>query len=423
MDFNLSLVVLGGLVLGLGLVSNLLQERFGSDRLLALACGVLLGPAVLDVLDPEAWASTDLLFEEAARLTLGIGLMGVALRLPSGYRGHWRSVGVLLVAGMLGMWAVSSALVWAIAGVPLWVALLVGAVVTPTDPVVGSAVVTGSLAERNLPARLRHLISAESGMNDGLAYPLVLLPVLVLTQPDAAAWATWATRVLLWEVGAALGLGLAIGWAAGKALEWAEAHDLIERPSYLAFTLALALFTLGAVKLLGSDGILAVFAAGLALDTVVTTDERRAEERIAEAFDRFFSLPIFALFGMALPWAAWAEMGWRAVALAGAVLLLRRLPVVLALAPWVRPLQFRRDALFAGWFGPVGVAALFYASFALRETGVEEVWTLGSLLVAASVLVHGGTSTVFTRLYGRHDPDAPYAPEDDDADASGGPEA
>ncbi len=402
---NLTLVVLGGLVLALGLVSGLIKRRFGSDRLIAFAVGVMLGPEVLGVLDPEAWGAKHEVFEIAARLTLGVGLMSVALRLPSGYRGHWRGALPLLVVGMLGMWAMSSGLVALFVGLPLWTALLVGAVVTPTDPVAASAVVVGPFAERHLPERLRHLLSAESGANDGLAYPLVLLPLLMLTRPDGEVWGAWLGRVLPWEVGAAVLMGLGIGWAAGRLLEWAEGHDLIERPSYLSYTLSLALLTLGAVKLLGSDGLLAVFAAGLALDTTVSTEERAGEERVTEAFDRFFSVPIFALLGMALPWADWAALGWRAWALAGAVLLLRRLPVVLALKPAVPQLQTWRDALFAGWFGPIGVAALFYASVALRRAGVEEAWTVGTLLITASLVAHGLTASVFTRWYARASPE------------------
>lgn len=423
MDLNLSLTVLGGLVLVLGLLSNLLRERFGSDRLVALAVGVLFGPAVLGVLDPAAWGRQEEILEVTARLTLGVGLMGVALRLPIAYVREWRALGILLLGGMVGMWVASSALVWAFTGVPFWIALLIGAIVTPTDPVAASSVVTGSLAERSIPERIRHLISAESGVNDGLAYPLVLLPILMLTRGEGEAWTEWLTHTLPWEVGAAVAMGVGIGWIAGKLMEGAERLGLMGEPSYLTHTLALAFATLGAVKLLDSDGILAVFAAGLAMDAVMDTEERVQEERIVEAFDRFFSVPIFALLGMTLPWAAWAEMGGRAVALAGSVLLLRRLPVVLALAPFIGPLRSLRDGLFVGWFGPIGVAALFYASVALRRTDVEEVWTVGSLLIAASILVHGGTSTLFTRLYARSDPDAPYDPGGDEEGGASGAEA
>jgi len=85
-----------------------------------------------------------------------------------------------------------------------------------------------------------------------------------------------------------------------------------------------------------------------------------------------------------------------------AVLLLRRLPAVLALRPLLGPLRAKgKDVLFLGWFGPIGAAALYYAAFSLRETGVEAVWVVGSLVICASVVIHGVTATPLTKLYGR----------------------
>ena len=90
---------------------------------------------------------------------------------------------------------------------------------------------------------------------------------------------------------------------------------------------------------------------------------------------------------MALPWEGWLELGWKGPALVAAVLLLRRLPAVLALRPFLGPLRgSTKDVLFLGWFGPIGAAALYYAAFSLRETGVEEAWVVGSLIICASVL-------------------------------------
>ena len=85
-----------------------------------------------------------------------------------------------------------------------------------------------------------------------------------------------------------------------------------------------------------------------------------------------------------------------------AVLLLRRLPAVLVLRPLLGSLRGKtRDVLFLGWFGPVGAAALYYAAFSLRETGIEAAWTVGSLVICASLLVHGVSATPLTKLYGR----------------------
>jgi NhaP-type Na+/H+ or K+/H+ antiporter len=158
---------------------------------------------------------------------------------------------------------------------------------------------------------------------------------------------------------------------------------------------------------LGSDGLLAVFVAGVLFDAVVSVEERTEEKRVVEALDRFFALPIFALLGLALPWQDWLALGWPGLAFAGGLLLLRRLPVILTLAPAVKLLPHRRDALFLGWFGPIGVAALFYIALSLRRVGFDEAWAAGTLAITASVVVHGLTATPFTKWYGRENTNAP----------------
>lgn len=80
----------------------------------------------------------------------------------------------------------------------------------------------------------------------------------------------------------------------------------------------------------------------------------------------------------------------------------RSLPAVLALKPLIPQLKGMKDALFVGWFGPIGISAVLYAMLALRRTGYEEAWTIGSLLICVSLIVHGGTATPLARLYGRH---------------------
>lgn len=401
-ELNIALAAVGGTVLALGLLSSLIRRSVLSEPLLALLTGVLLGPAALGLLDPAGWGSQETILEQAARLTLAISLMGVALRLPERepLRG-WRSLAVLLGLVMPLMWLASGLLVYLILGLPLLVALLVGAVVTPTDPVVSSTIVTGELAEKNLPDRVRYTLSAESGANDGLTYPFVFLPILLLSRPPEEALSHWLTHTLLWEVGVALVFGALIGYGAGRLLEWAYGKGVMEQTSFLAYTLALSLAVLGAAKLLGSDGILAVFVAGLAFDAAVSESDRAEEERVQEAVNRFFILPIFVLLGLTIPWEAWLELGWAGLLLALAVLLFRRLPAMLALRPLLGRVRGTRDALFLGWFGPIGVAALYYASFSVREAGVEEAWVVGSLIICASIVVHGLSATPLTRLYGK----------------------
>jgi sodium/hydrogen antiporter len=399
-----SLAAVGGLLLLLGMLGGLLKERTPvSEPLIALVAGVLIGPAALGLLDLADLGNQTLILEEAALVTLGVALVGVALRLPVGYAGgNWRLLFVLLGIVMLLMWIAGGLLVYLIVGVPFWTAVLIGAIITPTDPVVASSIVAGGVAERNLPARLRHAISAESGFNDGLALPFVVLPVLVLTEPPGEVLGHWLARIVLLEIVGGAALAALMGYLAGKTLRWAEKKETMERTSLLTISLALSLTVLGVTELLHLNGVLAAFVAGVVFNSAGSSDAKESQEDIQEAISRFFDLPIFVLLGMALPWQGWLDLGWRGPLLVVAVLLLRRLPAVLALRPLLGPLRGRaKDVLFLGWFGPIGAAALYYAAFSFRETGIEEAWVVGSLVICASVVIHGVTATPLTKLYGR----------------------
>jgi sodium/hydrogen antiporter len=403
-ELYVSLAAVGGLLLLLGVVGGLLKERTPiSEPLIALLAGVLIGPAALGLLDLAELGNETLILEEAALLTLGIALVGVGLRLPVGYASsNWGLLVVLLGILMPLMWIVSGLLVYLILGLPFWVAVLIGAIITPTDPVVASSIVAGGVAERNLPSSLRCAISAESGFNDGLALPFVVLPVLVLTEPPGEVLGHWLTHTVLVEIVGGAVVAALMGYAAGKTLRWAEREETMERTSLLTVSLALSLSVLGVTELLHLNGVLAAFVAGLVFNFAGSSDAKESQEEIQEAISRFFDLPIFVILGMALPWEGWLELGWGGLLLVAAVLVLRRLPAVLALRSLLGPLRSKgKDVLFLGWFGPIGAAALYYAAFSYRETGIEEAWTVGSLVICASVLVHGITATPLTKLYGR----------------------
>jgi len=196
-------------------------------------------------------------------------------------------------------------------------------------------------------------------------------------------------------------MGALIGYIAGRLLVWAEAKQSIEKQSFLAYTLAISLFVLGFVKLLGSDGILAVFVAGIAFDMVVGGSVSAEEENVQEAVDRFFTIYIFVLLGLALPWQQWLELGWKGLLLAVAVLLLCRPPAFLLLRPLLGQLKRWQDTLFLGWFDPIGAAAIFYAMLALRKTGLESAWVIGSLIICASIIARGFTAVPLAKAYAK----------------------
>src|ERR687892_772007 len=283
-ELYVSLAAVGGLLLLLGVVGGLLKERTPiSEPLIALLAGVLIGPAALGLLDLAELGNETLILEEAALLTLGIALVGVALRLPVGYASsNWRLLVVLLGILMPLMWIVSGLLVYLILGAPFWVAALVGAIVTPTDPVVASSIVAGGVAERNLPARLRHAISSESGFNDGLALPFVVLPVLVLTEPPGEVLGHWLTHTVLLEIIAGAVVAALMGYMAGRILRWAERKETMERTSLLTVSLALSLTVLGVTELLHLNGVLAAFVVGIVFNVAGSSDAKESQEEIQE---------------------------------------------------------------------------------------------------------------------------------------------
>jgi sodium/hydrogen antiporter len=180
-----------------------------------------------------------------------------------------------------------------------------------------------------------------------------------------------------------------------------QCNTLMERTSLLTISLALSLTVLGVTEHLHLNGVLAAFVAGMVFNWAGSSAAKESQEDIQEAISCFFDLPIFELLGIALPWKGWLELGWKEPVLVAAVLLLRRLPAVLALRPFLGPLRSSTKDVFLGWFGPIGTAALYYTAFSLRETGIEETWVVGSLIICAFVLVHGVTATPLTKPYGK----------------------
>lgn len=390
-------------VIALGLLSGGIKRSPLSVPLLALAIGIAAGPQGLSWLLPEEWSEPHRILKEAARFTLAISVTGIALRTPLGdMRRLLRPVGLLLVFGMLGMWAVSAAVSWWLLGLTPLVALLLGAAVTPTDPVVASSIVTGKVAEQKLPSRLRSTLSLESGANDGLGYLIVMLPLLALTLPPAKDVAAhWLVHTLLVGVVLAVVLGGTIGAASGWALRRARAAGLVDYHSLLSISVAMSLMALAAAKLAGSDGILAAFVAALGFNLTVDRADDFHEENVQEAISKLFNLPVFVLLGVMIPWAGWAGLGAGGVAFAAALMLLRRPVVMAALGPVLGAGLVRHDAVFLGWFAPVGVAALYYALHATERTGDTVYWHAASLAIVASVVAHGVTATTGMGLYRR----------------------
>jgi NhaP-type Na+/H+ or K+/H+ antiporter len=404
MSLAAGLAIGGAALLAIGLLSRPIERALLSTVLVATLIGILLGPEAGGLLDDGEAASARGLLEDVAAVTLAVALMATGLQITTrDLRRSARTASLLLSVGMLAMWALSGLGAWLLLDLPLWTAFLLGAVLTPTDPVIASVLVTSSMAKTLLPRRLRRTLQVEAGGNDGLALPLVVLAGLLATEPVGTALGNWAVEAVR-EVGIAVGGGLVLGLAAGWAVEKMVRRREIEDAHLIGLGIALALLAFGAVRLLDGSGILAVFVAALGFGSRLPDELRGRLEAVQEGVVKFFVLPAFILFGATVPWSDWRALGLPGAAFVAWILLLRR-PVAVTLALRAAPVP-PRPQLFLGWFGPLGIAAIYYAHYSERFA-IEEhdrLLAAATLTVFCSIVIHSVTATPGVRLYAGRSP-------------------
>lgn len=405
---NIVMACLAGLALLVTLFAHAVRLRWLDVPLLALALGVLIGPHGLGWLDLTRYGEEPDVLQVVARYTLVTAVVTAGVELRGFLPRQWRSLTVLFLGGTVLMWGAGSVLVGVILGLDPLPALMIGAVLAPTDPILTATVASGRIPDSVLPARVRHLLAAESAARQGAGLVMVLLPILLIIEPSAEAWWQWVSEALLWKGIAAVVIGGVVGYGVGRALKWSTDRDSSETATgpLAAIFLTLALALVSVVQAMGSDGTLAVLTAGVtfawARASDDTGDELHHQHRAYQQLHKqVLVVPIFALLGAALPWGQWANLGWKAPVLVVAVLALRRIPAVLLMKPFVGTIRGWDEALFVGWFGPIGVSALYFASVAHQETQNEHVWAVTTLLVAATVVLHDTTTTPLSQWLGR----------------------
>lgn len=405
------LLIVGASVLALGLSSKVVKTHALSPVLLALAVGVLVGPRALGLVDPVAEVPRHVLLEQLARVALALSVVDIALRLrPDDLRDNARRLGVLLLVVMPGMWLVTGLGAYLLLGLPVAVALLLGAALTPTDPGVASALVTGSLPNRLLPRRVRTSLQGEAAANDGLALPFVLLSGALATLSADRALPEFAAEAGR-QLGVAIVVGVVTGYLLLKVVDWAGVHRLAEEDWFPLAASGLAVAVLALAHLLGGTGILAAFLAGLVFSEGLPEQLREPIHEVHRSITKVALTVVFLAFGTVLPvdlW--WPELGAAGVAFALWVLLLRRLPVAL---PVLRLSGTGlRSAAFMGWAGPLGVASIYYLAFVHRYElpEYERIFVAGTLAITASVVGQALAAVFAVRGYHR----ATGAPESDD---------
>ena len=402
MDFHPILMTISLLMVVSGLLVIKIERWYLTEPMVAMLLGALLSPYGLEMVDPRAWGDTNRFLKLAAMLTISMSLMSAAYQLPRNYPADYKKTqAVILLLVMPLMFALSGLLAYWTLDLPLALAFLVGAVITPTDPVVSATIVSGKFAEKYLPASIRNTITFESAANDGLAYPLVMLMLFVLGYYDANSAGEWLLRAVGWETLGATAIGLAVGYALGRALHRADQRGWMNNKTLLSFTIAFGFFVLSFVQVMRANGIIAVFAGGCVVLRTISQREELKEDKVQEVMERLFTIPIFFLFGLMLPLDEWLGVGWPLLLFGLLVLLFRRIPAFLLLRPLLPRFKSWYDLLFLGWFGPIGVAALFYTMDVLERTPYQQAWPVVSFVIFLSTLVHGLTSLPLSRWYAR----------------------
>lgn len=294
-----------------------------------------------------------------------------------------------LVIGMpitMGLVAVAA---HALVGLPWTQSLLLGALVSPTDPILTSSIVTNP----RVPRIVRHSLNLESGLNDGLALPAVIA-LLAYLEGGSGHFVLWS--FLLRDVGLGLVCGLALGWLASLLLpverEDSAIHPIPAHQKSL-YALGVALGTYG-VTVLGphGNGFIAVFVAAIVLGLRRPGIREHFEQRADEIVE-IVKLGIFVVFGTLLTLHALASSGWESFGLVALAFL-----VVRPLAVWVALAGSSIDTptrLFMGWFGPKGVATTTFALLVLDQNVPhgEQIFDLAALFVFCSIIVHGLSDT------------------------------
>lgn len=374
-----------------GTVSARLERADLSAPIVFTLTGALLAVAGLVDTPEESTALKPLveitlvwvLFADAARIRVQDFRQGMGQ--------YVRLLGVGLPLTILAGWLLA---VWLFPGMGLWLALLVAAALAPTDAALGIPVVTNPA----VPSRIRRLITVESGLNDGIATPVVMLAIAGVASAEGIAEAEGVGGALL-ELAVGAAIGVAVGLGGGWLLRRARrSHWAAEDFTGIA-VLALALLSYTAAVSLHGNGFVAAFCGGLAFGAAAG---RRGPTELVflEQASGLVSLLVWTAFGAVaipimaeridLPMVMYAVLS---------LTLVRMVPVALAS---IGSGLDRNTILFVGWFGPRGLASLVFALIALEElgAGADDAVAVIGLSVFLSVLAHGLTAAPLATRYG-----------------------
>jgi NhaP-type Na+/H+ or K+/H+ antiporter len=388
-------VVLASAVFAFGLVSRRLEGTILTAPIVFVAGGMVLGPAGLGLVEFGLDDHTVLLlgeialalvlFTDSARINLS------ALRRNEGLPLRLLGIGMPLT---IALGTATAALL--LTDLSFWEAAIVGTVLAPTDAALGQAVVSNP----RVPARIRQALNVEAGLNDGLSVPFLALFLILAVEEEHLAANDWI-RFALEQVGFGILVGIGVGLVGGWLVSRASGSGWMTGSFQRLALLALALIAWALADLIGGNGFIAAFVGGLA---VAPTVERVGEQliRFTEAEGQLLNLSVFFVFGV-LVIRYMEPLTWQ-VALYALLSLtvIRMLPVAASLLG----MHLRGvTVLFAGWFGPRGLASIVLGLIVIAEApqlaGAGEIESVVASTVLLSVLLHGVTAAPLSAAYAR----------------------
>ena len=396
MHEHLTILGIALVILGYGYFSRLINRFNISGPMVFTAVGILLSPLGLGdrPIHPDA---------EAVQIVAEIALIVIlfsdaaAINLSHLTR-HWRLPTRLLFVAM----PLSILLSYFTAKLffpdqPDLYLLLLALILAPTDAALGKAVVS----DKSIPETVRNTINVESGLNDGIAFPVLLTILALIGGGDSAESGPLAYIVRQIVIGAVA--GALVGWVGARLGDRAIRYGWMEHQYRNLIPVALAIFAYYFAEHFGGNGYIAAFFGGLLLGNT-SRALRESTEDFAESEGEFLIMLSFLIFGLVfipatLPY--WDLKAWLYALLS--LTLLRMLPVILGFG------RFRLDLptrLFIGWFGPRGIASILYILVAVGQLGGieghETIYAVASLTILLSILLHGLSAKPLAAIYSRH---------------------
>ncbi len=414
--YDTLLIVLGLAIFAAAFLPRVLWKRPLSMPLVLFVLGYVCFSLPLGLRPPDPLAEGKLA-EHLAEAVVIVSLMGAGLKIdrPFGWRawgGTWRLLAITMPLSI----ALSSWLGWWIAGFVPATAVLFGALIAPTDPVLASEIQVGAPSrgsenaetesERDPADRkedeFRFTLTSEAGLNDGLAFPFVNAALaLAVASGGPVSWlGSWLLTDVLYKLAAGVGCGWLLGVLFGKVILMIPAATSTAKAMVGPGALAATLVIYGTTELAGAYGFVAVFVGALAIRS--NRREHAYHESLhsfAEMIERLLTGGILVAFGGAVAGGLLAPLSMPLVAVALIVVfLVRPLAGILGLAGFRQADWKERRAI--AFFGVRGVGSFFYLAYALNRNsfeGAEELWALTGLIVGISIFVHGIAAAPTTR--------------------------